>query len=120
MPVRKQAGGRKPPSTGSSFGSTPASGGAPATSSNSLGAPTPLTDPASGTPQCARQAPPGATCLAVLLQRCSDKSAAVRARALANLAALVTEHLGVDCHNFRRVGFPWRINGLVACPQPVL
>ncbi|BDA42617.1 probable condensin complex subunit 1 at C-terminar half [Coccomyxa sp. Obi] len=41
----------------------------------------------------ASPAPCGTICVALLLQRCSDKSAAVRAKALANLAAVVHDML---------------------------
>lgn len=41
----------------------------------------------------ASPAPCGTICLALLLQRCSDKSAAVRAKALGNLSAAVRDML---------------------------
>lgn len=41
----------------------------------------------------ASPAPCGTICVALLLQRCSDKSAAVRAKALSNLAAVVHDML---------------------------
>ncbi len=44
----------------------------------------------------ASPAPCGTICLALLLQRCSDKSAAVRGKALANLAAAVRDMLAAQ------------------------
>ena len=67
--------------------------------------PTPTTSANGATPPHVQQGSPAATCLAVLLQRCSDKSAAVRARALSNLASVVTDQLHSDGHNFRQVCF---------------
>ena len=67
--------------------------------------PTPTTSANGATPPQVQQASPAATCLAVLLQRCSDKSAAVRARAMSNLAGVVTDQLRSDGHNFRQVRY---------------
>lgn len=128
-----QVGARRLPSTGGSSGSTPASGSAGADSRRSfqLNVPTPMTGSGGGTPHHVQQASPGATCLAILLQRCSDKSAVVRARALSNLAAVVTENLRCDGHSFRQVcslryirclsnleldGLPIVILGNIGCP----
>lgn len=98
-----QVCGRRLPSTGGSTGSTPASEAGGSGRSTSFSLPTPVTGSGGTTPQHMQQASPGATCLAVLLQRCSDKSAVVRAKALSNLATIVTDNLRSDGHSFRQV-----------------
>ena len=100
------------PSTGSSGGWSPAQGASTAALLAHLAAAGTESGDASPAPSCAgwttpqvmRPSPPGTACLAVLVQRCSDKSAAVRARAIANLAVAVSGHLSTDGnHEFRRV-----------------
>lgn len=116
--VELQAGARKLPSTGGSTISTPGTGSAGSDGRRSfqLNVPTPVTGSGGGTPHQVQQASPGATCLAILLQRCSDKSAVVRARALSNLAGVVAENLRSDGHSFRQVGqLPCCVSDLLTC-----
>jgi hypothetical protein len=63
----------------------------------------PATDSSGATPPHVQHASPGATCLAILLQRCSDKSAVVRAKAMSNLAGVVIDQLRSGGHSFRQV-----------------